>query len=55
MSEQVKSKQHRITIPKYTLGEELMNSISHGVGAGLHRVAMEQAALLQPLEMAVNR
>ena len=27
------SKKHRISIPKYTLGEELMNSISHGVGA----------------------
>lgn len=27
------SKPHRITIPKYTLGEELMNSITHGVGA----------------------
>ena len=26
-------KQHRITIPKYTLGEELINAISHGVGA----------------------
>ncbi len=24
-----------ITIPKYTLGEELVNSISHGIGAGL--------------------
>ena len=27
------AKPHRISIPKYTLGEELMNSISHGVGA----------------------
>ena len=26
-------KQHRITIPKYTLGEELISAISHGVGA----------------------
>lgn len=26
-------KPHRISIPKYTLGEELMNSISHGIGA----------------------
>ena len=26
-------KQHRIAIPKYTLGEELINAISHGVGA----------------------
>ena len=40
MSEQVKSKQHRITIPKYTLGEELTNSISHGVGAGLGIAAL---------------
>ena len=29
----VEKKQHRITIPKYTLGEELTNAISHGVGA----------------------
>lgn len=28
-------KKHRITIPSYTLGEELISSISHGVGAGL--------------------
>ena len=27
------NQQHRITIPQYTLGEELMNSITHGVGA----------------------
>ena len=40
MSEQVKSKQHRIAIPKYTLGEELTNSISHGVGAGLGIAAL---------------
>ena len=26
-------KPHRITIPKYTLGEELISAISHGVGA----------------------
>ncbi len=31
---------HRISIPKYTLGEELMNSISHGVGAGFGVVAL---------------
>ena len=29
----VEKKQHRIAIPKYTLGEELINAISHGVGA----------------------
>ncbi|MGN0753037.1 MAG: hemolysin III family protein [Aristaeellaceae bacterium] len=33
-------KQHRISIPKYTLGEELMNSITHGVGAGLGIAAL---------------
>ena len=27
------SKPHRISIPKYSLSEELLNSISHGVGA----------------------
>ena len=26
-------KKHKISIPSYTLAEELMNSISHGVGA----------------------
>lgn len=25
----------KVTIPKYTLGEELVNAISHGIGAGL--------------------
>lgn len=33
-------KPHRISIPKYTLGEELMNSISHGVGALLGIAAL---------------
>lgn len=33
-------KPHRISIPKYTLGEELINSISHGVGALLGIAAM---------------
>lgn len=32
--------QHRISIPKYTLGEELTNSISHGVGVIFGLVAM---------------
>lgn len=31
---------HRISIPKYTLGEELMNSITHGIGAGLGIAAL---------------
>ena len=34
------SKGHRITIPKYTLGEELINSITHGIGAGLGIAAL---------------
>lgn len=34
------AKQHRISIPKYTLGEELMNSITHGIGALLGVAAM---------------
>ena len=34
------TKPHRITIPRYTLGEELINSISHGVGAGLGITAL---------------
>ena len=35
--EQVK---HRISIPKYTLGEELISAISHGVGALLGIAAL---------------
>ena len=34
------AKPHRISIPKYTLGEELMNSITHGVGACLGVAAL---------------
>lgn len=34
------TKPHRIAIPRYTLGEELINSISHGVGAGLGITAL---------------
>lgn len=30
-----KNKHKKISIPKYTLGEEIFNSISHGIGAGL--------------------
>lgn len=33
-------KRHRISIPCYTLGEELMNSITHGVGAALGIAAL---------------
>lgn len=38
--------EHRISIPSYTLGEELINSISHGVGA-LAGVAMMVLCLLR--------
>lgn len=31
---------HKISIPKYTIGEELVSSISHGVGAGLGIAAL---------------
>lgn len=34
------TQQHRISIPRYTLGEELMNSITHGIGAGLGIAAL---------------
>lgn len=34
------TKQHRIAMPKYTLCEELMNSITHGIGAGLGIAAL---------------
>ena len=30
----------KISIPKYTLGEEIFNSISHGIGAGLSIAAL---------------
>ena len=33
-------KKERITLPKYTLGEELISSISHGVGALLSIIAL---------------
>lgn len=32
--------ERKIPIPKYTLGEELISSISHGIGAGLGVVAL---------------
>ena len=38
--EQKQQKPHRISIPKYTLCEELINSISHGVGAALGIAAL---------------
>lgn len=34
------TRQHRISIPKYTLAEELINAISHGLGAVLGLVAL---------------
>lgn len=33
-------KKERVSIPKYSLGEELVNSISHGIGAGLSIAAL---------------
>ena len=30
----------KVSIPKYTLSEELINSISHGLGAGLAIAAL---------------
>ena len=38
--------EQKIAIPKYTLGEELISSISHGVGAGLGIVALCLCVLL---------
>lgn len=40
IKEVVKVKKERITLPKYTLGEELISSISHGVGALLSIAAL---------------
>ena len=37
---EAKPKKERITLPKYTLGEELISSISHGVGALLSIAAL---------------
>lgn len=34
------TRKHRIAIPRYTLGEELMNSITHGIGACLGITAL---------------
>lgn len=38
--EQANQRTHRISIPQYTLCEELINSITHGVGAGLGIAAL---------------
>ena len=38
--EKIKTKKERITLPNYTLGEELISSISHGVGALLSIAAL---------------
>ena len=35
MENQEKTSRHRISIPQYTLGEELISAISHGIGACL--------------------
>lgn len=40
IEEQKNVKKERITLPKYTLGEELISSISHGVGALLSIAAL---------------
>lgn len=40
MEKQNTQAKHRITIPQYTLGEELTNSISHGVGVILGLIGM---------------
>ena len=40
MISQDEQRKHRIAIPHYTLGEELMNSISHGLGALFGIVAL---------------
>ena len=36
----MEEKKHRISLPDYNLGEELTNSISHGLGAGLSVAAL---------------
>lgn len=38
--ESIKLEKRLIRIPKYTLGEELINAISHGIGAGLGIAAL---------------
>jgi hemolysin III len=42
-------KEHRISIPNYTLAEELINSISHGVGALLGITALILCVVLSVL------
>jgi hemolysin III len=42
-------KEHRISIPSYTLAEELMNSISHGIGALLGITALVLCVVLSVL------
>lgn len=40
MAENQTQVKHRIAIPQYTLGEELFNAISHGIGAALGIAAL---------------
>ena len=40
MNEGIQTSKKLINIPKYTLGEELINAISHGIGAGLGIAAL---------------
>ena len=40
MAQKKTQKKPKNEVPKYTLGEELINAISHGVGAGLAIAAL---------------
>src|SRR5574344_60759 len=43
----------KIKIPNYSLGEELINSISHGVGAGLSIAALVLLIIKSPNSISV--
>lgn len=49
-SEYKEKKRSKITIPSYTLGEELLNSISHGVGALLGVAALVLCVVMAALK-----
>ena len=48
-----KTKKHGITIPNYSLGEEIFNAISHGIGALLSVVALVLMLVKAKTQLAV--
>lgn len=51
---EVKEKKERIKLKKYTLGEELMSAISHGIGTGLAITALVLCIIAGAKHGAIN-